>query len=67
MGGIAKLLLVLTSLAPSIAVYGFATWLLGVPLVNSAFGRCSYQIIDDGKRRRWRLDPVKQFGHDSLY
>lgn len=31
MGGIAKLLLVLTSLAPGIAVYGFATWLLGAP------------------------------------
>jgi hypothetical protein len=29
MGGIAKLLLVLTSLAPGVAVYGFATWLLG--------------------------------------
>jgi hypothetical protein len=31
MGGIAKLLLVFTSLAPGIAVYGFATWLLGAP------------------------------------
>jgi hypothetical protein len=29
MGSLAKLLLVLTSLAPGIAVYGFAAWLLG--------------------------------------
>lgn len=35
MGGIAKILLVLTSLAPGIAVYGVATWLLGTPFSNA--------------------------------